>query len=149
EIVAHLEQDLADWTARSESGVQFPAIPEPRPTTITLVDKPGAAQSVIAVGQIGVPRDSPDYFGLIVMNTVFGGQFSSRLNLNLREDKGYTYGARSTFDWRQQPGPFIASASVQTDVTAPAVAEFFKEFRDLTGGRPVTDKELEFAKASI
>jgi zinc protease len=67
----------------------------------------------------------------------------------LREDKGYTYGARSSFDWRKQPGPFVASASVQSAVTAPALAEFLKEFQDMAGARPVTEKELEFAKTSI
>jgi zinc protease len=149
EISARLESALSDWKSGSAAGVPFPKPPEPHPTTITLVDRPGAAQSVIAVGQIGVQRNSPDYFSLLVMNTIFGGQFSSRLNMNLRENKGYTYGARSSFDWRRQPGPFFASASVETAVTAPALAEFLKEFRDLAGARLVSDKELEFAKASI
>ncbi len=82
---------------------------------MVLIDKPGAAQSVIEVALVGAERKSPDYFPLTVMNMVFGGQFSSRLNLNLREEKGYTYGARSMFEWRvRQPGPFVATASVQT-----------------------------------
>jgi zinc protease len=81
------------------------------------------------------------------MNSIFGGQFSSRLNLNLREDKGYTYGARTMFDWRvHRPGPFVAMASVQTAVTAPALVEFLKEFQGMVGGRPVTKDELEFNK---
>jgi zinc protease len=143
------ESGLAELKPSDMEPVRLPNPPDRVATGITLVDKPGAAQSVISVGQLGVLRNSPDYFRLLVMNTIFGGQFSSRLNMNLREDKGYTYGARSSFEWRQQPGPFVASASVQTAVTAPALAEFLKEFSDLAGGRPVTEKELEFAKASI
>ena len=73
--------------------------------TVYLVDKPGAAQSVLAVGQVGVPRSTPDYFPLTVMNAILGGQFSSRINLNLREDKGYTYGARSSFSLPPGPRP--------------------------------------------
>jgi zinc protease len=149
EIARHLESALAEWKPSDVEPARVPAPPERPATAITLVDKPGAAQSVISIGQLGVLRTSPDYFQVLVMNTIFGGQFSSRLNMNLREEKGYTYGARSSFEWRQQPGPFVASASVQTAVTAPALAEFLKEFADLTGGRPVAEKELEFAKASI
>ena len=89
--------------------------------TIYLVDKPAAAQSVLAVGQVGVPRGARrDYFPLTVMNAVLGGQFSSRINLNLREAKGYTYGARSSFDFRQGPGPFQAGGAVRTEVTREA-----------------------------
>jgi zinc protease len=81
------------------------------------------------------------------MNAVFGGQFSSRLNLNLREKKGYTYGARSAWEWRvRQPGPFMAGASVQTGVTALALAEVLKEFEGMVGGRPVGAKELDFCR---
>ena len=76
--------------------------------TVYLVDKPAAAQSVLAVGQVGLPRSTPDYFPLTVMNAILGGQFSSRINLNLREDKGYTYGAHSHFAFRLGPGPFEA-----------------------------------------
>jgi zinc protease len=116
---------------------------------IYLVDKPGAAQSVINIGQIGVPRSTPDFFPLIVMNTLLGGQFTSRVNLNLREDKGYTYGARTSFDFRRGAGPFAASAGVQTAVTKEAVAEFLKELRGIRGERPVTPAELEFSKQAI
>ncbi len=149
EMTRQLEAALAAWKPGRATPVEYPQPATIMPTTVTLVDKPGAAQSVISVAQIGTSRTSPDYFPLLVMNTIFGGQFSSRLNMNLREEKGYTYGARSGFNWRQQPGPFVATASVQTAVTAPALAEFLKEFRDIRGGRPVTDKELDFAKASI
>jgi zinc protease len=149
EITELLNKTLADWKPVTTGPAALPQPVPPRPLEITLVDKPGAAQSVISVGQIGLSRQSPDYFPLVVMNTIFGGQFSSRLNMNLRENKGYTYGARASFDWRRQPGPYIATANVQTAVTAPALAEFLREFRDIAGGRPAEPKELEFAKAYI
>jgi len=149
EITELLNKALADWKPQAAEPSALPEPTKARPLEITLVDKPGAAQSVISVGQVGVSRRSPDYFPLVVMNTIFGGQFSSRLNMNLRENKGYTYGARSSFDWRRQPGPYVATASVQTAVTAPALVEFLREFRDIAGGRPPEAKELEFAKAYI
>ncbi len=149
EITELLNKTLADWQPSTAQPAALPAPAKARPLEITLVDKPGAAQSVITVGQVGMSRHSPDYFPLVVMNTIFGGQFSSRLNMNLRENKGYTYGARSGFDWRRQPGPYTATASVQTAVTAPALVEFLREFRDIAGGRAPQAKELEFAKAYI
>ncbi len=118
-----------------------------KPTRIVLVDKPGAAQSVIAVSLIGAERNSPDYYALTVMNSIFGGQFSSRLNLNLREAKGYTYGARTLFDWRvPQPGPFVATASVQTAVTAPPWSSSSRSLRawPAPGRSPPT--ELDFSQ---
>jgi len=151
EIVEALEKSLAGWKSASlAEEPKFPAIPAARPSRVTLVDKPGAAQSVICVCQVGTSRNAPDYFPLVVMNSIFGGQFSSRLNMNLREDKGYTYGARTMFEWRvHQPGPFVATASVQTAVTASALVEFLKEFDGMLGTRPVTGDELEFNKNYI
>lgn len=148
EIARELERVLGSWQAAgSPPRPSFPPIPAAGPPSITLVDKPGAAQSVITVGLVGTDRKTPDYFALTVMNSIFGGQFSSRLNMNLREDKGYTYGARSGFDWRvHQPGPFVARTSVQTAVTAPALVEVFQELEGLLGGRPVDEAELAFNK---
>ena len=112
-IVAILEVALKDWKP-SEGAVASAELPAPsastKGVTVTLVNKPAAAQTVLTVGQVGVARNTPDYIPLMVMNGVLGGQFSSRINLNLREDKGYTYGARSSFAFRQGPGPFEASA---------------------------------------
>ncbi|MDZ4700473.1 MAG: pitrilysin family protein [Rhodothermales bacterium] len=112
--------------------------------TIYLVDKPGAAQSVIRIGRIGAARDTEDYYAMTVLNTILGGSFSSRLNQNLREDKGYSYGAGSSFGFRPVPGPFLATASVQTDVTGPALAEFMKELRTIRN--PIPADELDRAK---
>jgi zinc protease len=117
--------------------------------TIYVVDRPGAAQSVIQIGHIGVPRTNPDYFALAVLNRLLGGAFVSRVNLNLREDKGYTYGARTSFDYRRGAGPFTASAGVQTAVTKESIAEFMKELRGVRGEIPVTPEELLYARQSI
>ena len=88
---------------------------------------PGAEQSQIRIGWVGVPRSTPDYFTLQVLNTILGGSFTSRLNQNLREKNQYTYGASSRFDMRLSAGPFFAGAGVQTDKTAEALREFFNE----------------------
>lgn len=111
------------------SKMASPPAPASRPTTIFLVDKPGAAQSVIVIGAPGVPRKSPDYYAIEVMNTILGGSFSSRLNQDLRETKGYTYGAGSRFQFRPLPGAFTASAAVRTDVTDSSLADFFVQLR--------------------
>jgi zinc protease len=152
ELTAALEKVLGGWRSaeRAQALTTMPPIPPAQPTRLVLVDKPGAAQSVIDVALVGAERKSPDYFPLLVMNMAFGGQFSSRLNLNLREQKGYTYGARSMFEWRvREPGPFVAAASVQTAVTAPALTEFLKELEGMVGGRPVDAKELDFCQKFI
>src|SRR5262249_57332178 len=89
---------------------KLPAVEPPKSRHVFVVDKPGAAQSQIRIGSIGVPRSTPDYFALTVMNTLLGGSFTSRLNMNLREKHGYTYGPSSTFDMRVGAGPCFASA---------------------------------------
>jgi predicted Zn-dependent peptidase len=112
--------------------------------TIYLVDKPGSAQSVVQLGRIGVPRSTADYFALEVMNVILGGSFTSRLNQNLREDKGYSYGARSGFAWLPSAGPWSASASVQTQSTGPAIAEFMRELRRMH--EPIPADEIDRAR---
>jgi zinc protease len=148
-ITATLEGALKGWMPGEPPRAVLPEPSTGRPVTVYLVDKPGAAQSVLAVGQVGQPRSTPDYFPLSVMNEILGGQFSSRINLNLREDKGYSYGASSHFAFRLGPGPFQAGGAVQTDVTKEALVELIKELTDITGARPVSDAELEFAKEQI
>jgi predicted Zn-dependent peptidase len=120
-----------------------PARP-PERRQLFLVDRPGAAQSEIRIGTVGAARSTPDYFPIEVLNTVLGGSFSSRLNQNLRETHGYAYGAGSRFDLRKAPGPFLAAAAVQTDKTAEALTEFFKELDAIR--RPIPDDELARAK---
>ena len=150
-IVPVLEKSLKDWAGSGSPAASKPPEPPapPKGLNVYLVDKPAAAQSFLAVGEVGVHRGTPDYVPLTVLNAVLGGQFSSRINLNLREDKGYTYGANSSFAYRLGPGPFQAGGSVQTDVTKEALSELMKELTDVTGPRPVTDAELEFAKDRI
>ncbi|MCA1641306.1 MAG: insulinase family protein, partial [Acidobacteria bacterium] len=144
-IMPKLEKALGAWKPGKVPAVDVTApAPQIGKTAIYLVDRPGAAQSVIQIGQVGVARSSPDYFPLLVMNSILGGQFVSRVNLNLREDKGYTYGARTGFDYRRGAGPFIASAGVQTSVTKESVVEFMKEIRGIRGEVPVTEKELGY-----
>jgi zinc protease len=127
-------------------------VPEPAPLTATrivIVDRPGAAQSVIVVGGLGVRRTDADYLPFDVMNNAFGGQFTSRINMNLRESKGYTYGAFSFFFDTRGVGPFTLVAPVQTDHTVDALTEIVKEIRDVVGDRPLSDVELMDSKSNL
>lgn len=144
ELLPMLEKHFREWQNEPVTLPELPAAPAAGTTAVHIVDKPGAAQSEIRVGQIGVARDTPDYFPLLVMNTMLGGSFTSRLNMNLREDKGFTYGARSGFDHRMGAGPFTAAAAVETAVTDSAVVEFLHEMRRIRDER-VTDAEIERA----
>ncbi len=132
---------------------EAPMMPDVQPPaaaarTIYLVDKPGAAQSVFRIGQVGVSRATPDYFPLEVLNTILGGSFTSRLNQNLRETHGYTYGASSQFAMRRAAGPFVAAASVVTAKTDSALIEFLRELRRIRDDS-VPAAELDKAKAYI
>ena len=150
EVVAKLEKAFANWKSGHVPAVDVSAAPVPREhSTIYLVDRPGSVQSVIQIGQVAAPRSSPDYFPLFVMNRILGGASSARINLNLREDKGYTYGASSAFNFRRGAGPFVAAAPVQGFSTKESVSEFMKELRGIRGEIPVTQAELDAAKQSI
>jgi predicted Zn-dependent peptidase len=116
---------------------------------LVLVDRPGAPQSELRVGHLAAARSTPDYYALITLNALLGGQFVSRINLNLREQKGYTYGARSGFDCRRAAGSFVVQASVETRATAESVREVLTELRDVRGDRPATAQELDLAQASL
>jgi zinc protease len=119
------------------------------PTTIFLVDRPGAPQSVIRAAHSLVPRLHPDYFPLLLGNYVFGGQFSARLNQNLRQDKGYSYGYMSSIQWLRLPSMIVAGGSVQSNATGESVYETLKEFREVNGERPITAEELSNAKDGL
>ena len=148
-LMPKLEKAFAGWKPAEVPQVAVPqAVTFDRPG-IYVVDKPGAAQSVLTIGQIGVSRDNPDFFPLQVMNSILGGQFSARVNMNLREEKGYTYGARTGWSFRRGAGPFEASADVQTAVTKESVMEFMKELNGIRGAIPVTPQELEYNKQSL
>jgi zinc protease len=148
-LIPKLERAFSKWERGDVPAVNIGTPPTREKASLYIVDKPGAAQSVLMIGQVGQPRSTPDYFPLIVMNTMLGGQFTSRVNMNLREEKGYTYGARTAFDYRRGAGPFMATAGVQTAVTKESVFEFMKELRGIRGERPVTTAELEFSKQAI
>jgi predicted Zn-dependent peptidase len=145
-VTALLESAFGSWKAQGPAAppVKLPAAQEPAKREIVLVDKPDAAQSQIRIGWIGVPRSTPDYFPIQVLNTILGGSFASRLNMNLREKHGYAYGAGSGFDMRASAGPFAASAGVQTDKTTEALKEFFVELEAIQ--KPVPADELTRAK---
>ena len=127
----------------------YPAVPAPKAATIFLVDKPGAAQSTFALGNPGPPRNTPDYYALQVMNTILGGMFQSRLNANIREDKGYSYGVSSGFGYGKGPGAFRAGGEIVSAKSDAALVEFMKELRGIVGSKPVTDEELATAKDSL
>jgi zinc protease len=123
--------------------------PAPTMRRIALVHREAAAQSELRLGHLATWRRTPDYASLLVMNAVLGGQFTSRLNLKLREEKAYTYGARSGFDWRRGLSPFVLSTSVHTASTADALADAAVEIEAIRGSRPVTEGELAHAKAGL
>jgi predicted Zn-dependent peptidase len=144
-VVPLLETHFGKWSqGPAPQHATLPTPPMPAERHVYLVDKPGAPQSQIRIGWVGVARSTPDFFPIQVMNTVLGGAFSSRLNLNLREKHGYTYGASSLFDMRTAAGPFVAAAGVQTDKTADALKEFFNELTAI--GQAVPADELSRAK---
>ena len=121
----------------------------PAPARLNIVPRPGAPQSELRIGHIGVARQTPDYHPLVVGNMVLGGQFVSRINLNLRERRGFTYGARSAFDFRRLPGPFSVQVSVQTRTTTRAIEETVDEIAAIRGSRPISADELSLGVAAI
>lgn len=150
-LKAQLERAFAGWTAAAPqpappSATMTPALPAPRRVVI---DKPGAPQSELRLGEAGPPRKSPDYFSLLLMNEILGGgEFANRLNLNLREAHAYTYGAWSGFAFRRDGGPFVIGSATKTAVTGPAISEAFGEFLRIRSA-PVKPEELRFAKDAL
>jgi zinc protease len=141
-----LEQQFGSWKSEGIAPLvaEVPTAPQLKSRQIFIVDKPDAPQSQIRIGWVGVPRSTPDYAALEVLNTILGGSFTSRLNQNLREKNGFSYGASSAFDMRSSSGPFLATAGVQTDKTGPAVGEFFNELNAIV--KPIPEDELTKAK---
>jgi len=141
------------WTsgATGTSAGPEPPLPVRRASAsrLFIVDRPGAAQTELRVGHVAVPRHTPDFHALVLMNAVLGGHFMSRINQNLRERRGFTYGARSAYDFRKQAGPFSVQTSVQTEATAEAVAEILAELNAIRGGRPADEDELTLSSATL
>jgi zinc protease len=121
----------------------------PRPVPLSIVPRPAAPQSELRIGHVAAARNTPDYHALVTANMVLGGQFSSRINLNLREDKGFTYGARTAFEFRRRPGPFVLQVGVQTSATAQSIAESIGEIAAMVSTRPITREELRLAAAAL
>jgi zinc protease len=141
------EKHFGSWRANGTVG-EPPAATANSSRRIVIVDKPGSAQTSLLVGHVGIARSNPDYVPVNVMNTGLGGLFSSRINLNLREKNGYTYGASSAFVYRRGPGPFLVRTGVRTDVTAAAVQEILYEIERIRTS-PVTTEELQRAQDAI
>ncbi len=141
EALRQLEASLGKWTGgAAPAPVAIAPAKAPKGRTIYLVDRPGSAQSQVLVGHVGLSRTTPDYHAAEVVNTLLGASFTSRLNSNLREKNGYSYGARSAFQYRLQPGPFVAQSAVETSVTDKAVREFLNELKAI---RTITPAELD------
>ncbi len=144
QLLPLLEKYFGDWKKGSVKKTVVAAAAQIENRVIHLVDKPGSAQSVLRIGRVGVKRSTADYFAIKVMNTILGGSFASRLNTNLREEHGYTYGAGTYWDFRPTEGRFLAYSNVQTDVTDKALVEFMKEFTAIR--EPVPAMELQRGK---
>lgn len=139
---------LEAWTGLAVSSARANDKPVRTSRAIRIVRKEDAPQSEVRIGHVGVPRTHPDYFSITVMNAVMGGLFSSRINLNLREAHGYTYGASSSFDWRREAGPFVVGTAVASDVTVPAIQETLKEI-DRMRTEPISESELSLATSYL
>ena len=152
EVMRRAAAVFGAWSADAPSapGDAGPSLPSLfRDTAIYLVDRPGAPQSVIRAVHSLIPRRHPDYFALLLANYAFGGQFSARLNQNLRQDKGYSYGYQSYVQWYRCPSLLVAGGSVQSNATKESVYETLKEFNEVHSGRPITAEELGNAKDGL
>jgi zinc protease len=139
------EQYFGKWSGTASAGITIPADAELPPTHVVIIDKPGAPQTSLGAFGVGVPGNSPDLQALQVMNYTLGGAFASRINMNLREVHGYTYGANSSFALYRGGGPFVAGGLVRTDVTGPAAKELMSEIKRFPSNPP-TEAELKEAK---
>jgi predicted Zn-dependent peptidase len=153
ELLGLVDEAFGGWTGARDNGnppiVAAAIEPAARPPRLAVVARDGAAQSELRIGHLSARRNTPDYSALLVMNAVLGGQFVSRINLKLREEKGYTYGARTGFDWHRGLAPFAMQTSVHTAATADAIRDTLNEIDAIRGSRPVSDQELALAKASL
>jgi len=142
-----VERWLGHWQgeARRPDAPVTPPAPEP---SVLLIDRPGSAQAEVRVGAIGVPYGTPDHHAIVLANALLGGLFNSRINMNLREDKGWTYGARSSFRFRRGAGPFVVQTAVETGVTTDAIEEILMEIERMRNDL-VTGDELDMAKHAL
>lgn len=146
EMRPKLERLFSDWRSGSVPKKNLATVPPRQGSAVYVIDKPQSPQSVILAGELAPPRDNPDEIAIETMNTILGGAFTSRVNMNLREDKHWSYGAGSIFFDAEGQRPFFVYAPVQTDKTAPSMQEIVKELTAIAGDRPPTADELGFAK---
>jgi zinc protease len=149
EIRPKLERLFAEWKPGDVPAKNIAAVPGGAKPEVYLLDRPGAIQTTLIAGNIAPPKANPDEAAIEAMSAVLGSDFGSRINMNLREDKHWSYGAFSFIRDARGPRPFIAVAPVQTDKTKESVVELQKELRGIVGGRPIQADELERAKASL
>ena len=142
ELQPKLEAALADWTGTGTTAPPIPTAPATGPTVV-IIDRPDSIQSAIVAGNLTPPRGTLDVLACSVMNQALGGTFTSRINMNLREDKNWTYNARTTIYPARGQQPFYASVQVQTDKTADALAELLRELQDISAARPLSETEFE------
>ena len=147
-LVPRLEKAFSAWQKAGIPAIDLPAVPKPGKRKVYLIDKPGAPQSEIRIGYPALARSTPDYFPVVVMNRILGGQFSSRINMNLRERRGFTYGARSSFSFSRQPGPFFAGGGFFTAKTDSALLELMHELGSMQRDG-LTPDELRFSKNGL
>jgi zinc protease len=141
-----LEKEFAGWKAGEVPKKNVVQVAQPAKTVVYLMDRPGALQSVIYGAQLAPPRNSPDAVPLQVVNNIFGGTFSSRINMNLREDKHWSYGVSSQIPAALGQRPFMSTSPVQTDKTADALRELVSEYRNMAGAKPIAAAELKDAQ---
>lgn len=150
EVLRQAAEAFGEWRDPPAADGELPQPAAlPRPTRLAVVGRAGAPQSELRIGQVAAARNTEDYHALVAANTVLGGQFTSRVNLNLREQKGFTYGARTWFEFRRRPGPFSLQTSVHTAATGAAIAECLQEIGAIRRNRPITVAELELATAAL
>jgi zinc protease len=143
EIKPKLEKLLASWKPGDVPQKSIPHVDEPAKDVVYLIDRPGSGQSVIFGAQLAPPQNSPDAIDLQMVNGIFGGKFSSRINLNLREDKHWSYGVRSVLAPARGQRPYISVSAVQTDKTKESMVELVKEYKAIVGDKPITEEELK------
>ena len=143
EIKPKLERLLSTWKSGDVPKKSTPVVAQPDKDVVYLIDRPGSGQSVIFGAQLAPAQNDPDALALQLVNGIFGGKFSSRINLNLREDKHWSYGVRAVLPAARSQRPYVSISAVQTDKTKESMIELVKEYRNIAGGKPITEEELK------
>jgi zinc protease len=148
EMKPRLEKLFAGWKPGDVPKKNVTQVPEPPKNVVYLIDRPGSGQSLIFGAQLGPPRNDPDAISLQLVNDIFGGNFGSRINMNLREDKHWSYGVFTFLPAARGQRPFLSISPVETDKTRESLTELVKEYKDVTGGKPIAEKELKDAQSN-